>query len=182
MIAAESVSDDLVVLGRLGKAHGLKGEIRFFPYGCDRQTFESLSALHTDQGGINIQYVRSSGAFWIVQIRGVATRDAAAALTGQLVYAPQKDLPELPEMEFYEADLAEARVHSSKGEDFGIIAEILPHPENDILVVRDELGRERLIPTLRHVLKAWDAEARLLTVTWTDPEDDTQPGDDEDRS
>ena len=172
MISAETAPNGLVVLGRLGKAHGLKGEIRFFPFGCTQETFERVRPLRTNRKEIPVQSVRGSGPFWILQIQGVSTREAAAALTGQLVCTTPEDLPALPEMEFYEADLMEASVQTDTGEPLGSIQEIVPQPENDIFVVRDELGREHLIPALRHVLRSWDAEAKLLTVSWSDPEDE----------
>ena len=104
-------------------------------------------------------------------LKGISNREQATVLTGQLVCVEQDFLPALEEMEFYEADLLQAQVISLQGENFGRIEEFMVQPEHDVMVVRDNQGRERLIPALRHVLTSWDPERRCLTVDWEEPFD-----------
>ncbi len=169
--APQDEAEDLVVLGRLGKSHGLRGEIRFYPYGCEREILEIVETITIGGRGYELTSIRGDGKYWLLTLKGINSREKAAVLTGQLVCIEQGYLPALEDMEFYEADLLQARVISLQGEDFGRIEEFLIQPEHDVMVVRDSQGRERLIPALRHVFHSWDAEQRCLTVDWVDPFD-----------
>ncbi len=176
MKPTDSIPDDAVVLGRLGKTHGLTGELRFYPFGCTQELLRRYDRVLANDRELQLTGCRGDPAadFWLVRIEGVSDRETARKMTGLHLCVPQDALPKLPEMEFYEADLIGALVQNDEGEPLGAIQEVMPLPEHDVLVIRDEAGRERLIPTLRDILREWDAEARRLTVHWRDWEEETE--------
>lgn len=152
------------------------GELRFYPFGCTQELLKGYDRVLVSGRAVQLTGCRGepTADFWLVRVEGVSDRETARKMTGLHVCVERDALPELPEMEFYEVDLIGALVQNEEGEALGAIQEIMPLPEHDVLVIRDEAGRERLIPTLRDILREWDVDARRLTVHWRDWDDETQ--------
>lgn len=175
MSASSPERSDPVVLGRLGKPHGLYGELRFFPYGCKREIVEAIPEITVGNKILKQIGLRGEGSFWLIRFEGISSREDAARLAGQLACVDYSRLPELPEMEFYEADLIGASVEDMQGRSIGVIDEIMAQPEHDVLVIHDASGRECLIPTLNHILKSWNRREKKLIVDWYDPDEGVDP-------
>ncbi len=98
-----------------------------------------------------------------LKLRGVDTRDAAAALRGAHVRVPLNQAAPLAEGRYYAAELVGVRVAAVDGEALGTVREVLVTGSNDVYVVRGA-GGELLIPAIADVVQAFDAERRVMTV------------------
>jgi len=166
--APNRIPDDAVALGKLGRAHGLHGEIRFFPYHCEADFLLELGTvlLGPDAQEIRIKGLRGGGKYWILLLEGVESRTQAERLQGSILWIPESRLPPLPPTEMYVASVIGAEVRDEQGARMGVVADVMETSESDILIVQGEDGSEELIPALRSVLTGWDAETRVLTVRW----------------
>jgi 16S rRNA processing protein RimM len=82
-----------------------------------------------------------------------------------LVTSPATLLPELPAGEFYWYELIGCRVATEGGEQVGRVREIWETGAHDVLVVEDEEGVRRLIPTAAELMKDVDlVERRIIVV------------------
>ena len=97
-------------------------------------------------------------------LEGVDRREDVSALVGLLVMASADVLAPLPEGEFYWFELVGCRVESAGGEVIGEVREIWETGAHDVLLVEDEDGVRRLVPTAEALLEAIDLEARLIVV------------------
>jgi 16S rRNA processing protein RimM len=100
------------------------------------------------------------------KLRGVATRDAAEALTGVEIFARRGQLPPPSEDEFYWTDLVGLDVTSRDGARLGRVAALSNHGAGDILEIAPEGGGEtRLLPFSRAVVPEIDfAGGRIVIV------------------
>ena len=113
------LSRDRVLLGEIGAAQGLKGEVRLRSYTAEPAAIARYGALH-DEGGrvVEIESVRATPKALIARIKGITTREAAEALNHTKLYVERARLPQRKEEEWYHADLiGPSRHRSSRRED-----------------------------------------------------------------
>lgn len=161
-----------VVLGEVSGAHGLQGELRVRVAGDAPDHLLEADAIWLGRGPQDAEARR-----WVVEraglarggevrmkLRGVDRRDQVQALVGQLVTASPDRLAALPEGEFYWYELVGCRVESESGEVAGTVREIWETGAHDVLLVQDEDGRRRLVPTAEALMKEIDLEAGRIVV------------------
>lgn len=158
----------LLVVGRVGRAHGVGGEVHVALRTDDPETrFAAGASLATEpaeRGPLTVVSARRHSGRCIVAFDGVTDRAAASALTGTTLVVESADLPptENPD-EFHDADLLGLRVHSVDGADIGELADIVHGPGGDLLVVRVE-GREVLVPFVREMVPTVDVTAGRVVI------------------
>ena len=147
-MTAESSADGLLAIGRVARAHGLKGELRveLFFEGSDALEHTSelwLSLKADDAEGAQkqaIEWARPVPKAYLVKLAGVVERNGAEALRGRTVWVARSALPESSEAEYYLVDLIGAKVTGPEG-DIGTVVEIATHPSVDALVIETVDGR-----------------------------------------
>lgn len=156
-----------ILLGRLGAAHGVRGEIRLQSFTEDPSAIATYGPLF-DAGGARrfvISALRPLGKdMFVARLEGVADRDAAAALTGVELYLPREALPAPDEDEFYLADLEGLRVETRDGETLGVVVAVRNFGAGDILEVRPlDAGETLLLPFTKAVVPIVDvARGRIV--------------------
>jgi 16S rRNA processing protein RimM len=155
-----------LVIGFLRRAHGVRGEI--------------IMDLHTDfperlQGGrklfvgedhkqMTISGVRPHAKGVLVKFKGIETPEAAGALRNQWVYVNAADVPSLPEGKLYQHELFGFRVVDENDIPLGELVEIIETGANDVYVVRNEAGKEILLPAIPSVILETDSSRRIMRV------------------
>ncbi|MDR0803827.1 MAG: ribosome maturation factor RimM [Rickettsiales bacterium] len=105
------MSDDArILVGKIVAAQGLRGDLRVQTFTRNPADFQGLHLINHQSQIINHKFVRSDGSVAIIKIDGVDDRTAAEKLRGTELFVNRGDLPELPEGEFYHADLLGMRV------------------------------------------------------------------------
>ena len=161
-----------VVLGTVGAAYGVHGWVRVTPFTESRDTLLDYAEWQIGRDGqwraMAVVAGRGQGRQLVVQLAGVASREAARALTGAEVAVWRHQLPPLEHGEHYWSDLVGLEVWNRDGVWLGRIERVMDTGANDVLVLRGE--RERLIPYLvDDVVLAMDFDTRRMEVDW-DPE------------
>lgn len=167
-----SSNPDRVVFGEITGAHGLRGEVRVRIAGDGPDGLLALESVwlgRTPSDPEARRYVvrgrgRGREGELRLQLEGVGTREAAQALVGRLVCAPADVLPALPEGEFYWHELIGCRVESETGRVVGQVRELWETGAHDVMVVEDEDGARRLIPTAGALMRQVDLDARRIVV------------------
>jgi 16S rRNA processing protein RimM len=161
--------DQLVAMGRIAGAFGIKGWIKVQPF---TEGPGSLLAYRTwwieDETGWcerEVEKAQVQGQAVAAKLAGCDDRDAAAAYRGRQVAVPRSALPKAAENEFYWADLIGLKVVNTADEDLGTVARVFETGANDVLVV--EGGRERLIPFIEQVVQQVDLPAGVIRVDWS---------------
>jgi 16S rRNA processing protein RimM len=162
----------LVELGRVGRAHGIRGEVRVHLHWPDSDTLATVETVVLTREGrppstMDIESVRPAGKGVLLKLAGIHDRDAAEALRGSGVAVPHEALPPLEEGEYYLSDLVGMQVVGPNG-DVGRVVEVRIHPSVDSIVIETGTG-ERLEQALAEpwILKV-DVARSTIELTSTE--------------
>jgi 16S rRNA processing protein RimM len=164
--------DDLVLVGRVVGAHGIRGNLKVHSYA------ESLSVYETGEGvrvalpdgsvqRMIVKWVQPHGRVLLMAVAGVTDRSQAESLIGSELFVDKACLPALEEDTYYWFDLLGLRVYNTAGVLLGRLDEVIPTPGNDIYVVKgkqDGQPRETLIPATGDVVLKVDVESKTMIV------------------
>ena len=157
-------------MGRITVPFGVRGWVKVHPY---TEMPDSLLAYpkwwignDPEWQELRVEKAEVHGEAVAAKLEGCDDRDAAALYRGRHVAIPRDAFPQAGENEYYWADLIGLKVVNEQGEDFGTVAEVFDTGANDVLVVRGNGERERLIPFLEHVVREVDLQGRVIRVDW----------------
>ena len=154
-----------VIVGKITRAHGLKGEVAVEVRSDNPDRFSAGSSLLLEDGrSLTIARTHQHGKRLLLTFEGVGDRTAAEALQGQLLVIPESWLPDLPDGEYWPHQLEGCAVVTESGRELGEVAEIIPNPANDLWVARDADGMETLIPAIRDVVVEVSPETKRILV------------------
>lgn len=159
----------LLVVGRLGRPHGVRGEIS-----VELRTDEPDerlavgSVLQTEPasaGPLTVGGTRWHSGRLLLTLDGVGDRNGAEALRGVLLQAEvdPDQRPADPE-EFYDRQLVGLAVVTLGGQVVGEVGEVIHLPAQDLLAVRREGRPEALVPLVAAIVPEVDLERRRVVI------------------
>jgi 16S rRNA processing protein RimM len=155
-----------IVVGRIGRAHGIRGEVSVDVRSDQPELrFVDGAEFATDHGPLRIESLRWHGARLLVAFEGVEDRTAAERLRGLLlvVDVPDDERPEDPD-EYYDHQLVGLRVATVDGADVGAVTEVLHLQSQEMLAVRTDDDREVLVPFVAAIVPEVDLESGKVTI------------------
>jgi 16S rRNA processing protein RimM len=172
-----AIPDDLIQVGHITGAYGLRGGIRVAPYSSDADALLNVKTWWLDKPSLRPVQVRSAKSHSgdvTATLVDVTERDVAEALKGATVQVSRADFPALPEDEYYWTDLIGLDVVNLQGEALGKVADMMSNGPQSILRIvpaadpsaPDVKTEERLVPFVDQFVKTVDLKARLITLDW----------------
>lgn len=161
-----AADNDRVLLGEIGAAQGLKGEVRLRSYTQDPAAIARYGALDDEHGGkIEIESLRVTPKALIARIKGVTTRNAAEALNGTRLYVARSRLPKRDEEEWFHSDLIGLAAVDDQGEPVGTVVAVQNFGAGDLIEVKPAKGGPTvLVPFTREAVPEVDVEGGRLTL------------------
>jgi len=161
MERAGDSAGDLVLLGKVTKPHGIRGELKVYPYSGEPENFSQYSRVLLAAGSdsIPVEYTvkraRVQKNIALLQLEGCDTRNDAEAMVQALVYVHEDDLAAPDPDEFYLRDLEGRQMVTEQGQVIGRVSGILSNGGQDLARVTD--GRhEYVIPLVPEFLVSID--------------------------
>jgi 16S rRNA processing protein RimM len=153
-----------IEVGRVARAHGVRGELVIEVRAAQVRDWESASTLWLGEEGDprTIAGVRFHRGRWILRLAGVDDRNAAEALAGLRVRVTPAPRP--AGRAYANAELIGCDVLADTGEALGRVTEIIVTGANDVLVVVGDTGAEILLPDIPDCILNVDHEARRVRV------------------
>lgn len=170
---------NLVLMGRIGAAHGIKGEVRVQSFTEEPLDLLAYNPFATNRPGLTVTIAKARGAtnMLVAQVEGIADRNAAEKLNGVELYVERTRLPEPEDAEdYYHTDLLGLRVQLQDGTTIGEVTAVPNYGAGDILEVRNAKGETFLYPFTRQVVPAIHLKDGFLVV---EPPVDADPGEEE---
>lgn len=157
---------DRVLLGEIGAAQGLKGEVRLRSHTQEPAAIARYGALLDEEGrAIEIESVRVTPKALIARIKGVTTREGAEALNRTKLYVPRERLPAREEEEWYHADLIGLAAIGQEGEEIGRVVAVQNFGAGDLIEIKPASGGATvLVPFTRDTVPEVDVEGGRLTI------------------
>lgn len=159
---------DKLEIGQIVNTKGLKGELRVNSFSEESNRFETIDTIllkiEKEYKEYKIEKVGYSKNQVVLKLKGVDTIEQAELLKNVYIYIYRKQLGDLPEGTYYIADLIGLDVVTIDGEKIGIVDDIFSTGSNDVYVVKDDLGKQKLLPAIDDVLKEIDIENGKIVV------------------
>jgi 16S rRNA processing protein RimM len=158
---------DLVV-GRIGHAHGVKGEVSVEVRTDDPdRRYAAGSVLGTDppeRGPLTVEGCRPHHGRLLVRFAGVADRDTAETLRGTLLVVDAETSGGTEDGEWWDHDLVGLAALTTDGRPLGAVEDVIHVPGAPLLSIRDDAGRELLVPFVASIVPEVDVAAGRLVV------------------
>ncbi len=158
----------MAVVGRIARAHGLRGQVIVNPEtDFPDERFQPRAELFIERGGrvetLIVTTARFHGERPVLGIEGVETMNDAATLAGQELRVPVERLAALPPDTFYRHDLIGCRVETRDGRTVGVVRDVEGTLVGSRLVVDGEAG-EVLIPLVSNICPIVDPASRRIVI------------------
>jgi 16S rRNA processing protein RimM len=162
---------DLVVVGRLAAAHGIRGWLVLQSFTDPLENVIGYTPWYLETGDawreIRVLAHRPHKRGFVVQLDGVDDRTAAEGLRGRLIAVDARQLPATAEDEYYWKDLIGLPVYDPADRLLGHVTGLMETGAHDVLIVAPAFGTaEILIPFVRAVVQRVDIAGGRLIADW----------------
>lgn len=155
-----------VAVGRIGKPHGIRGEVTIVPMTDEPdQRFAPGSAFLREGGHpLEVAASRWHAGTLLIKFVGCNDRNSAELLRGSILEV-ERDAADTPEdpAEFYDSSLIGCQVYDQVGDLVGEVIDVLHLPSQDLLVVEGS-GREILIPFVHEMVPIVDIGTQRIVI------------------
>ena len=128
---------DRIIVGSIGGAFGVQGEVRLKSFCADPQAIADYTPLYTEDGRTFAHMVLTGQLKngFTARVDGVVTKEDADALRNVDLYADRALMPSLPDDEYYYADLIGLTVVDTGGATLGTVKNVMDHGAGDLLEI-----------------------------------------------
>lgn len=175
VIDATSVTekaDDMVCVGVVTGAHGVRGEVRIKAFTEDPAAVAAYGPVRDDAGQpLRLTLTGASSDRVLARIKGIGDRTAAEALKGRRLFVPRSALPAVGADEFYHVDLVGLAADLAITEDtggetrrLGTVRAVHDHGGGASLEVVTADGGDVLVPFTRAAVPVVDLAAGRVVI------------------
>lgn len=155
-------------IGQIVNTYGIKGFLKVVPYTDDMRKFEKLKTIEINKKGTLTKYeieeVKYSKNTVLLKLKGIDDINEAEKYKNCYIRINRSDNEQLPEDTYYIVDLIGLEVITVDGKILGKVQDIFSTGSNDVYVVKDELGKQILLPAIESVIKEINLDAQKITV------------------
>ena len=160
--------EDYFEIGQIVNTNGLKGIVKIKPFTDDIKEFEEFNSIFIKKKDELIEYeieqVRYVKNMVLLKLKGIDDIDEAEKLRNLYIKIRRDVMPSLPENTYYIVDLIGCEVVTIEGENLGTVYDVFNTGSNDIYEVKDENGKQLLIPAIKEVIKNIDISNKKITI------------------
>jgi len=154
-----------VAVGRVTKAHGVRGEVAVENHSDNPDRWTPGSVVFDEAGrAFTVRAVRPHGERLLITFEEVSDRTAAQGLTGTTFVVPEAWLPPLGEGEWWAFEAVGLRVVTEDGRDLGTVRQVLDYPAHDLWRIVGDDGEEVLVPAVQELLVSVDIQGGRAVV------------------
>jgi 16S rRNA processing protein RimM len=157
-----------LLMGRIGAAHGVKGEVRIQSFTEEPLALAGYGPLTTNRPGltIEIESARATTNVLVARLKGIKDRTAAEKLNGVELYVNRDKLPPPDDADdFYHADLIGLEARLGDGAVLGKVTAIPNFGASDLIEITDSrTGDTYLYPFTKAVVPEVRVAEGYLTI------------------
>ena len=155
-------------IGQIVNTFGIKGQVKVMPYTDDIKRFDELKQIYIDKKNqlqlFQIEQVSYHKNMVTLKLKGIDTIEEAEKYRNCYLKIDRKDAKELPEGTYYIADLLGLEVYTNDGKKLGKLVDIYNSGSCDIYVVKDDNGKQILLPNIPDLKKEIDLVNEKIVV------------------
>ena len=155
-------------IGQIVNTSGLKGVIKVKPFTDDITKFNNLKTIYMlvkkELKEFKIERVRFNKNMVFLKLEGIDTLEEAESYRNLYLKIKRDKNEKLEENSYYIVDIIGSKVYTDCEEELGEIIDIFSTGSNDVYVVKDNLGKQILLPAIKDVIKNVDIENKKIIV------------------
>lgn len=155
-------------IGQIVNTFGIKGEIKVVPYTDDISRFDYLKKVYVKTKKETKQYIVEKARYHknvvLLKLEGIENPEQAELLKNAYLEIDREDAIPLEEGQYFIVDLIGLEVYTEEGEKLGKVEDIYNTGANDIYVIKNEIGKQILLPGIKEVIKKVDLENSKIIV------------------
>ena len=155
-------------VGQIVNTFGVVGWVKVMPFTDEKERFETLKKVYICKKDnleeAEIEQVKYHKNMVLLKFKGIDSMNDAEKVKGLYLKIDRKNAKKLPEDTYFIADLIGLDVYSDENVHLGKLEDIFSTGANDVYVVKDELGKQILLPSIPDVIKEIDLEKEVIIV------------------
>ncbi|MBP1949101.1 ribosome maturation factor RimM [Virgibacillus litoralis] len=163
------MTEKMLNVGKIINTHGIRGEVKVLRISDFDDRFEvggTLFLVKENEAPIELEITshRIHKGFDLLQFKGIDNIGDVEHYKGAFLKITEGQLTDLEEDEYYYHEIIGCDVYMHSGEKIGVIKEILSPGANDVWVMKQEKGKDVLIPYIEEVVKQVDVAANKVII------------------
>jgi 16S rRNA processing protein RimM len=159
--------EDLIIIGKIIKEWGIRGEVIVLPLTFNCERFNNLKNIFIEKENVTeskeILHVKPHKNRLLLKIKDWDSPEEAKKYRGALIKIKRSESPKLPPDTYYHYDIIGMNVYTVSGVHLGKIDSIIESSSNDVYVIKKD-KEEYLIPAIKDVIKEIDLVAKKMIV------------------
>lgn len=159
---------EFLEVGQIVNTFGIKGFVKVNPFTDDINRFDKLKKVYIknklDKKVFEIEEVKYHKNMVLLKFKGIDKVEDAENLRNSYILIDRKDQKQLDKDTYYIVDLLGLEVYTDENKLLGTLDDIFNTGSNDIYVVKDELGKQILLPAIKDVIKEIDIKGKKIIV------------------
>ena len=155
-------------IGQIVNTSGLKGVMKVKPFTDDITKFSNLKTIYVsikkELKEFEIEQARFSKNMVFLKLKGIDTVEQAEDYRNLYLKIKRNKDEKLEKDSYYIVDILGCKIITDEGKELGDIEDVFSTGSNDVYVVKDELGKQVLLPAIKDVIKKVDVKNKVITV------------------
>ena len=155
-------------IGQIVNTFGIKGFVKIVPFTDDLERFEELESVFVVKQKqlieMQIEEVKYHKNLVLVKFKGIEDINMAEKYKGCYIKIKRENARKLPKDTYFIADLIGIDVYDENGNLLGKVDDIFNNKSHDVYVIKDDLGKQILLPSTKEVIKDVDVENNKIIV------------------
>ena len=155
-------------IGQIVNTFGIKGMVKVKPFTDNIERFSNLEKIYiknkSGQTEYKIQEVKYHKNMVLIKFEGIENPEQADLLRNSYLIVDRETEKPLEAGRYYIVDMIGLDVFTDDNEYLGKLEDIYNTGSNDIYVVKNELGKQVLLPAIEDVIKSIDMDNKKVIV------------------
>ena len=161
--------ESLIEIGQIVNTYGIKGFVKVVPFTDDITRFNNLKSVYVELKNnkiktFEVEEVKYAKNLVLLKLKGIDDINMAEEYRNCYLKIDRKDAVKLPKDSYFIIDLLGIDVYTEENELLGKIIDIYPTGSNDVYVVKNENGKQVLLPAISEVIKNVDIKNQKMII------------------
>lgn len=159
---------NLLEIGQIINSYGIKGFLKVVPFTDDVTRYNNLKTVYIEKNKrlqeMEIEEVKYHKNLVLLKLKGIDDINDTLQFKNCYIKIDRKDAVDLPKDTYFIVDLIGMEVYTDEGKLLGELVDVFPTGSNDVYVVKDEIGKQTLLPAIGDVIKNVDVEKKKMII------------------
>ena len=154
----------MIIIGKIGKIHGLDGNIKLHSYTENPDDILKFRGFYLDNGNsIKIKFLRKNESIFICKINSITCSEEVKDFVNQFIRIDENELPKLTDGNYYFNQLVKMKVFLNQKK-YGIVVSVNNHGAGDYLEIKTEKNKKILVPFITSHILDTNLQENILTL------------------